>query len=187
MSFPSPPPPPPSPLPAAHLNELQYAAVMPTARSYVNFFSTCTYCISAITMTVTDYHISLSPQLLLLSPAHCCSAGYNPPRLSPARSSSPLSTASDEFDPDPAQQQSFPPRAGSPADADGNDSNPQQANPQQPRTVSGSFSSLSVEKGVSSGSVGLADGLHHHHLQVLAKASCPFSADCVENRCSRSD
>ena len=41
---------------------------------------------------------------------------------------------------------------------------------QQSRTVSGSFSSLSVERQqASSGSGGLADavGMHHHHLQVL--------------------
>ena len=99
----------------------------------------------------------------------CCPAGYAPPRLSPARSSSPLSTASDEFDPDPAQQQ-FPSRAASsPADAFGQEGTSQQAAPQQPRTVSGSFSSMSVEKGVSSGSIGLADGMHHHNLQVCLR------------------
>ena len=106
---------------------------------------------------------------------HCCSAGYSPPRLSPARSSSLQSTASDDLNPDPPHQQ--PPAASSPPEQGipGQDSTALQAAPQQAaaaqqsRTVSGSFSSMSVEKGVSSGSIGFADasGMHHHHLQVL--------------------
>ena len=108
------------------------------------------------------WHVSTSD-----TTTHCCPAGYAPPRLLPARSSSPLSIASDEFDPDPAQQQLLPSRAASsPADAIGQEGIPQQAAPQQPRAVSGSFSSMSVEKGVSSGSTGLADGIHHQNLQV---------------------
>ena len=52
----------------------------------------------------------------------------------------------------------------------GQDGTAQQASAQQSRTVSGSFSSLSVERHQnSSGSAGFADasGMHHHHLQVL--------------------
>lgn len=107
---------------------------------------------------------------------HCCPAGYSPPKLSPARSSSLQSTASDDLDTGPAQQQ--PAATSSPAEQSvpGQEGTALQAAPlqaaaaQQSRTVSGSFSSMGVEKGVSSGSIGFADanGMHHHHLQVLS-------------------
>ncbi|KAL3137711.1 hypothetical protein ABBQ38_004978 [Trebouxia sp. C0009 RCD-2024] len=99
--------------------------------------------------------------------------GYSPPKLSPARSSSLQSTASDDLDTGPAQQQ--PAATSSPAEQSvpGQEGTALQAAPlqaaaaQQSRTVSGSFSSMGVEKGVSSGSIGFADanGMHHHHLQ----------------------
>lgn len=146
---------------------------------------TCKPLAVALHVVVCSPHVLLPLQLCLEATpmfattvtAHCFPAGYVPPRLSQAHSSSLQSTASDDPDPDPAQQQpGAPTAASSPADqGTGQEGLYQQpALSQAPavgqsRTVSGSFSSLSVEKRVSSGSMGFADasGMHHHHLQVL--------------------
>ena len=130
-----------------------------------------------------------------------CSIGYVPPKLSPVRSSSSQSAASDNSEaeqeqPTPQQSLSIPQGTlstplrtlSSPPEMAfqaGQDGTAHQASAQQSRTVSGSFSSLSVERHQnSSGSAGFADvsGMHHHHLQVLL-LSVVCAAACVDKSC----